>query len=171
MAPKNCILWEIFWTTLFNFFWQIHRRYGRICVLWGKLWAKKSFLDKFDGMYGGTCVLWEESISRPASLFWPGAEVPIMWISRWYGDLEIIFLLYLMPLFCRCCWCYFYCYFDQGLRWGAHQADQQKIRGFWKCKLFNMFVVDAPTAAVIIGTESSRTYDNHPIHPSNPTHI
>ena len=87
-----------------------------ICVLWGKLWAKKSFLDKFDGMYGGNCVLWEESISRPASLFWPGAEVPIMWISRWYGDLEIIFLLYLMPLFCRCCWCYFYCYFDQGLR-------------------------------------------------------
>ena len=111
-----------------NFFWQIHRRYGRICVLWGKLWTKKSFLDKFDGMYGGNCVLWEESISRPASLFWPGAEVPIMCISRWYGDLEIIFLLYLMPLFCRCCWCYFYCYFDQGLRCPSGRSADPSIQ-------------------------------------------
>ena len=70
MAPKNCILWEIFWTTLSSFFFDKFIEGMEEFVFCGeKLWAKKSFLDKFDGMYGGNCVLWEESISRPASLF------------------------------------------------------------------------------------------------------
>ena len=65
MAPKNCILWEIFWTTLSKLFFDKFIKGMEEFVFCGK----KSFLDKFDGMYGGNCVLWEESISRPASLF------------------------------------------------------------------------------------------------------